>query len=104
MSGQLSRCQDIHQEVDQGLEAPGAAEVPRKTSVLEEAEDLRAVLTRTGCPDLRAQEAALEVEAEGREGDHLKTAPGCSQRRESCVSQSNFPQEVQVSQGTVWQL
>ena len=68
MSGQLSRCQDIRQEVDQGLgAAPDAAEAPRKTSELEEAEDLRTVLTRTGSPGLRPQVDGLEAEAEGRE-------------------------------------
>ena len=79
MSGQLSRCQDIRQEVDQGLgAAPDAAEAPRKTSELEEAEDLRTVPTRTGSPGLRHQEAALEAEAEAREEDPRSPAPGCS--------------------------
>ena len=83
MSGQLSRCQDIHQEVDQGPEALGAAEARRKTSELGEAEGLRAVPTRIASPDLRALEVALEAEAEGREGDHPKAAPGCSLRAET---------------------
>ena len=82
MSGQLSRCQDIPQEVDQGLGAPDAAEALRKTLVPEEAEDLRTVLTRTGSPDLLAQVAALEAEAEAREEDHPRTAPGCFARRQ----------------------
>ena len=77
MSGQLSRCQDIRQEVDQGLgAAPDAAEAPRKTSELEEAEDLRTVLTRTVSPGLQHQVGGLEAEAEGREGGRLKTALG----------------------------
>jgi len=55
---------------------PDAAEALRKTSVLEEAEDLRTVLTRTGSPDLLRPVAALEAEAEAREEDRPKTAPG----------------------------
>jgi len=76
VSGQLSRCQDIPQEVDQGLGVPDAAEALRKTLELEEAEDLRIVLTRTGSPGLRPQEVALEAGAEAREEDHRKTAQG----------------------------
>ena len=83
MSGQLSRCQDIHQEVDQGPGALGAAEARRKTSELGAAEGLRAVLTRIASPDLLALEVALEAEAEGREGDHPKAALGCSLRAET---------------------
>ena len=86
MSGQLSRCQLIRLEVDQGLEVPDAAEAPRKTSVLEAAEDLRAVLTRTGCPGLRAREAALAAGGgAGREEDHPKTVLGFSRSLEPCV-------------------
>ena len=63
-------------EADQGLEEPDAAEALPKTLVPEEVEDLRTVPTRTGSPGLRPQVDGLEAEAEGREEDRLKTAPG----------------------------
>ena len=75
---------------------PDAAEALRKTSVLEEAEDLHTVLTRTGSPDLRDPVAALEAEAVAREEDRPKTAPGCSWRLQTCVLNSTLSQEIQV--------
>ena len=70
-------------EVDQGLEEPDAAEALRKTLVPEEVEDLRTVRMRTASPGLRLQVEGQEAEAEGREGDHPKAAPGCSLRAET---------------------
>lgn len=73
--GFRSRCQDIHQEVDQGLEEPDAAEALPKTSLQEEVEDLPVVPTRTESPGLQGLEVAQAVEAGQRGGGRLRRAP-----------------------------